>query len=102
MNQPKHPVRLTVVPLASLLNLLSLPVFFAGSDTVLLLEELMHVCTSAVQTTPHPMAGQRFRQGAWGCFRAMHPALSGIGGASLVVSFLVGLYYNVIICYCKL
>ena len=48
------------------------------------------------------MAGQRFRQGAWGCFRAMHPALSGIGGASLVVSFLVGLYYNVIICYCKL
>eukprot|EP00729_Bicosta_minor_P007766 gene7766-21655_t len=43
--------------------------------------------------------GQRFQQGAWGCFRAMHPALSGIGGASLVVSFLVGLYYNVIICY---
>ena len=29
--------------------------------------------------------GQRFQQGAWGCFRAMHPALSGIGGASLVV-----------------
>eukprot|EP00039_Didymoeca_costata_P010811 m.146420 g.146420 ORF g.146420 m.146420 type:complete len:612 (+) comp14970_c0_seq4:217-2052(+) len=43
--------------------------------------------------------GQKFQAGAWGTFEKISPALRGIGGASLVVSFLVGMYYNTIVAY---
>ena len=44
--------------------------------------------------------GQRIRQGAIGVWTQFHPYLMGIGIASMVVSFTVGLYYNVIIAWC--
>ena len=44
--------------------------------------------------------GQMFQQGAWGAFRKMSPAAAGIGGASMLVSLQVGIYYNMIIAYC--
>ena len=44
--------------------------------------------------------GQRIRQGAIGVWKQFHPYLIGIGVASMVVSFTVGLYYNVIIAWC--
>nr|XP_044992752.1 sodium- and chloride-dependent transporter XTRP3A-like isoform X3 [Jaculus jaculus] len=40
--------------------------------------------------------GQRMQQGSIGAWRTISPYLSGIGTASLVVSFLVAIYYNVI------
>ncbi|XP_028614826.1 sodium- and chloride-dependent transporter XTRP3B, partial [Grammomys surdaster] len=40
--------------------------------------------------------GQRMRQGSIGAWRTISPYLSGVGIASLVVSFLVSVYYNVI------
>lgn len=44
--------------------------------------------------------GQRIRQGAIGAWMKFHPYLGGIGIASMVVSFMVGLYYNAIIAWC--
>lgn len=41
--------------------------------------------------------GQWFQQGAFGTFRKIHPAFGGIGLASGVCTFLVGVYYQVII-----
>eukprot|EP00040_Diaphanoeca_grandis_P026042 m.145189 g.145189 ORF g.145189 m.145189 type:complete len:599 (+) comp30426_c0_seq1:273-2069(+) len=41
--------------------------------------------------------GQHRRQGAYGSFYSIHPALAGIGLATLFCNFFVGLYYNVII-----
>eukprot|EP00038_Savillea_parva_P019819 m.29054 g.29054 ORF g.29054 m.29054 type:complete len:615 (+) comp4568_c0_seq1:91-1935(+) len=43
--------------------------------------------------------GQWFQQGAYGTFRKIHPALGGIGLASGVCTFLVGVYYQVIIAW---
>ncbi|XP_076431655.1 sodium- and chloride-dependent transporter XTRP3 isoform X3 [Peromyscus maniculatus bairdii] len=40
--------------------------------------------------------GQRMRQGSIGAWRTISPYLSGVGIASLVVSFLISVYYNVI------
>ncbi|XP_078482724.1 sodium- and chloride-dependent transporter XTRP3 [Ciona intestinalis] len=44
--------------------------------------------------------GQRLRQGAIGTWVKFHPYLGGIGIGSMVVSFMVGLYYNTIIAWC--
>lgn len=44
--------------------------------------------------------GQRLRQGSLGVWNLVHPWTAGIGVASTVVSFMVGLYYNVIIAWC--
>ncbi|XP_008058899.1 sodium-dependent neutral amino acid transporter B(0)AT1 [Carlito syrichta] len=43
--------------------------------------------------------GQRLRSGSVGVWSAIHPALKGIGVASMFVSFVVGLYYNTIIAW---
>ncbi|XP_070702332.1 sodium-dependent neutral amino acid transporter B(0)AT1-like isoform X2 [Pempheris klunzingeri] len=43
--------------------------------------------------------GQRLRMGSVGVWRAINPYLTGIGIASMLVSFLVGLYYNTIIAW---
>ncbi|XP_053323289.1 sodium-dependent neutral amino acid transporter B(0)AT1 [Spea bombifrons] len=43
--------------------------------------------------------GQRLRKGSVGVWSAIHPALKGIGISSMMVSFLVGLYYNTIIAW---
>uniref|UniRef100_A0A8C6WH35 Transporter n=1 Tax=Neogobius melanostomus TaxID=47308 RepID=A0A8C6WH35_9GOBI len=40
--------------------------------------------------------GQRLRKGSVGVWRAINPYLTGIGIASMLVSFLIGLYYNTI------
>ncbi|XP_028746286.1 LOW QUALITY PROTEIN: sodium- and chloride-dependent transporter XTRP3 [Peromyscus leucopus] len=40
--------------------------------------------------------GQHMRQGSIGAWRTISPYLSGVGIASLVVSFLISVYYNVI------
>uniref|UniRef100_A0A2R8PH46 Transporter n=1 Tax=Callithrix jacchus TaxID=9483 RepID=A0A2R8PH46_CALJA len=40
--------------------------------------------------------GQRMRQGSIGAFRTISPYLSGVGVASVVVSFFLSMYYNVI------
>ncbi|KAM7063896.1 sodium- and chloride-dependent transporter XTRP3 [Molossus nigricans] len=40
--------------------------------------------------------GQRMRQGSIGAWRAISPYLSGVGIASVVVSFFLSMYYNVI------
>ncbi|XP_006893111.1 PREDICTED: sodium- and chloride-dependent transporter XTRP3 [Elephantulus edwardii] len=40
--------------------------------------------------------GQRMRQGSIGAWRAISPYLSGVGVASVVVSFFLSMYYNVI------
>ncbi|KAG0718885.1 Sodium-dependent neutral amino acid transporter B(0)AT1 [Chionoecetes opilio] len=44
--------------------------------------------------------GQRLRQGSLGVWTLISPWWSGLGVASTVVSYLVGLYYNVIIAWC--
>ncbi|XP_032895515.1 sodium-dependent neutral amino acid transporter B(0)AT1 [Amblyraja radiata] len=41
--------------------------------------------------------GQRLRRGSVGVWSSIHPYLKGVGVASMLVSFLVGLYYNSII-----
>ncbi len=66
-----------LIPYALMLLLIGLPLFFLELSL-----------------------GQFFRRGAWGCMAKIHPALAGLGAASLVVSFNVGLYYNTIIGYC--
>uniref|UniRef100_G1PKQ4 Transporter n=2 Tax=Myotis lucifugus TaxID=59463 RepID=G1PKQ4_MYOLU len=43
--------------------------------------------------------GQRLRKGSVGVWSSIHPALKGIGIASMFVSFMVGLYYNTIIAW---
>ncbi|XP_074243595.1 sodium-dependent neutral amino acid transporter B(0)AT1 isoform X1 [Saimiri boliviensis] len=43
--------------------------------------------------------GQRLRQGSVGVWSSIHPALKGVGVASMIVSFVVGLYYNTIIAW---
>ncbi|CAG0886482.1 unnamed protein product [Darwinula stevensoni] len=44
--------------------------------------------------------GQKMRQGSIGVWKSIHPALGGLGICSAIVSFLVGLYYNVVITWC--
>ncbi|XP_065730262.1 sodium-dependent neutral amino acid transporter B(0)AT1 [Phocoena phocoena] len=43
--------------------------------------------------------GQRLRKGSVGVWSSIHPALKGVGIASMFVSFMVGLYYNTIIAW---
>ncbi|KAM5264432.1 sodium-dependent neutral amino acid transporter B(0)AT1 [Ctenodactylus gundi] len=43
--------------------------------------------------------GQRLRKGSVGVWSAIHPTLKGLGVASMLVSFTVGLYYNTIIAW---
>ncbi|XP_049717004.1 sodium-dependent neutral amino acid transporter B(0)AT1 [Elephas maximus indicus] len=43
--------------------------------------------------------GQRLRKGSLGVWSSIHPALKGLGIASMFVSFMVGLYYNTIIAW---
>ncbi|XP_069469883.1 sodium-dependent neutral amino acid transporter B(0)AT1 isoform X2 [Ambystoma mexicanum] len=43
--------------------------------------------------------GQRLRKGSVGVWSTIHPCLKGVGIASMLVSFLVGLYYNTIIAW---
>ncbi|XP_062265973.1 sodium-dependent neutral amino acid transporter B(0)AT1-like [Platichthys flesus] len=43
--------------------------------------------------------GQRLRKGSVGVWRSINPYLNGIGIASMLVSFLVGLYYNTLIAW---
>ncbi|XP_045914154.1 sodium-dependent neutral amino acid transporter B(0)AT1-like [Micropterus dolomieu] len=43
--------------------------------------------------------GQRLRKGSVGVWRAISPYLTGVGIASMLVSFLVGLYYNTLIAW---
>ncbi|KAK2513479.1 hypothetical protein Q9233_015531 [Columba guinea] len=43
--------------------------------------------------------GQRLRKGSVGVWSSIHPALKGVGIAAMLVSFLVGLYYNAIIAW---
>uniref|UniRef100_A0A8C7YT12 Transporter n=1 Tax=Oryzias sinensis TaxID=183150 RepID=A0A8C7YT12_9TELE len=43
--------------------------------------------------------GQRLRKGSVGVWRSINPYLTGVGIASLLVSFLVGLYYNTIMAW---
>ncbi|XP_048848460.1 sodium-dependent neutral amino acid transporter B(0)AT1-like isoform X4 [Brienomyrus brachyistius] len=43
--------------------------------------------------------GQRLRKGSVGVWTSIHPYLTGVGIASMFVSFLVGLYYNTIIAW---
>ncbi|XP_013882034.1 sodium-dependent neutral amino acid transporter B(0)AT1 [Austrofundulus limnaeus] len=43
--------------------------------------------------------GQRLRKGSVGVWRSISPYLTGIGVASMLVSFLVGLYYNTLIAW---
>ncbi|XP_045584520.1 sodium-dependent neutral amino acid transporter B(0)AT3 isoform X1 [Procambarus clarkii] len=44
--------------------------------------------------------GQRLRQGSLGVWNLISPWWGGLGVASTIVSYLVGLYYNVIIAWC--
>lgn len=44
--------------------------------------------------------GQRMRKGSIGVWNEISPYLGGLGLASVVVCFLVSLYYNVIIAWC--
>lgn len=44
--------------------------------------------------------GQRLRTGPVGVWNAIHPYLGGVGVSAAVVSYLVGLYYNVILTWC--
>jgi solute carrier family 6 amino acid/orphan transporter-like 15/16/17/18/20 len=44
--------------------------------------------------------GQRLRTGPVGVWNAIHPYLGGVGVSAAIVSFLVGLYYNVILTWC--
>ncbi|GLD57932.1 sodium-dependent neutral amino acid transporter B(0)AT1-like protein [Lates japonicus] len=43
--------------------------------------------------------GQRLRKGSVGVWRSINPYLTGVGIASLIVSFLVGMYYNTIMAW---
>lgn len=43
--------------------------------------------------------GQRLRKGSVGVWRSINPHLTGVGIASLTVSFLVGMYYNTIMAW---
>ncbi|XP_004621449.1 sodium-dependent neutral amino acid transporter B(0)AT1 [Sorex araneus] len=43
--------------------------------------------------------GQRLRKGSVGVWSSIHPALKGVGIASMFVSFMVGFYYNTIIAW---
>ncbi|KAM6959162.1 sodium-dependent neutral amino acid transporter B(0)AT1-like [Aplochiton taeniatus] len=43
--------------------------------------------------------GQSLRKGSVGVWRAINPYLTGVGIASMLVSFLVGLYYNTIMAW---
>ncbi|KAM7372944.1 hypothetical protein PAMP_007832 [Pampus punctatissimus] len=43
--------------------------------------------------------GQRLRKGSTGVWRSINPHLTGVGIASLLVSFLVGVYYNTIMAW---
>ncbi|XP_040043687.2 sodium-dependent neutral amino acid transporter B(0)AT1 [Gasterosteus aculeatus] len=43
--------------------------------------------------------GQRLRKGSVGVWRAINPYLTGIGVASMLVSLLVGLYYNTLVAW---
>ncbi|XP_054840937.1 sodium-dependent neutral amino acid transporter B(0)AT1 [Eublepharis macularius] len=43
--------------------------------------------------------GQRLRKGSVGVWSSIHPCLKGVGVTALMVSFLVGLYYNTIIAW---
>uniref|UniRef100_A0A671PER9 Transporter n=1 Tax=Sinocyclocheilus anshuiensis TaxID=1608454 RepID=A0A671PER9_9TELE len=43
--------------------------------------------------------GQRLRKGSIGVWRSINPYLVGVGIASMLVSFLVGMYYNTIIAW---
>ncbi|XP_066482608.1 sodium-dependent neutral amino acid transporter B(0)AT1-like [Tiliqua scincoides] len=43
--------------------------------------------------------GQRLRKGSLGVWSSIHPTLKGVGIAAMLVSFLVGLYYNTIIAW---
>ena len=45
-------------------------------------------------------AGQHFRKGSMGTWNKVHPFLGGVGVASAVTSFIVGIYYNAIIMWC--
>lgn len=44
--------------------------------------------------------GQSLRQGSVGVWNAIHPYLGGVGFGAVVVSLLVGVYYNMIIAWC--
>uniref|UniRef100_A0AC35U747 Transporter n=1 Tax=Rhabditophanes sp. KR3021 TaxID=114890 RepID=A0AC35U747_9BILA len=44
--------------------------------------------------------GQRLRTGPVGVWNSIHPYLGGLGVSAAIVSFLVALYYNVIITWC--
>lgn len=44
--------------------------------------------------------GQSLRRGSLGVWNGISPYLGGVGIASVIVSFLVGLYYNMIIAWC--
>ncbi|CAJ0575085.1 unnamed protein product, partial [Mesorhabditis spiculigera] len=44
--------------------------------------------------------GQRLRTGPIGVWNAIHPYLGGVGVSAAIVSYLVALYYNVIITWC--
>uniref|UniRef100_A0A667X069 Transporter n=1 Tax=Myripristis murdjan TaxID=586833 RepID=A0A667X069_9TELE len=43
--------------------------------------------------------GQRLRKGSVGVWRSINPYLTGVGIASMLVSFLVGMYYNTIMAW---
>ncbi|XP_067282534.1 sodium-dependent neutral amino acid transporter B(0)AT1 [Pseudorasbora parva] len=43
--------------------------------------------------------GQRLRKGSVGVWRSINPYLTGVGIASMLVSFMVGMYYNTIIAW---
>ncbi|XP_004845187.1 sodium-dependent neutral amino acid transporter B(0)AT1 isoform X1 [Heterocephalus glaber] len=43
--------------------------------------------------------GQRLRKGSVGVWSSIHPALKGLGIASMLATFMVGLYYNTIIAW---
>uniref|UniRef100_A0A671U7K8 Transporter n=1 Tax=Sparus aurata TaxID=8175 RepID=A0A671U7K8_SPAAU len=43
--------------------------------------------------------GQRLRKGSVGVWRAINPYLTGVGIASMLVSLLIGLYYNTLIAW---
>ncbi|KAL5021437.1 hypothetical protein ScPMuIL_000592 [Solemya velum] len=44
--------------------------------------------------------GQRIRKGSLGVWNHVHPLMGGVGVASAVTSFVVGIYYNAIIMWC--
>ena len=44
--------------------------------------------------------GQRLRKGPLGVWNTISPYFSGLGLSSVVVSFLVGVYYNMLVAWC--